>query len=244
MVKKYLVFIILALCVHTLYAQEQEFQRKIELTTFVPKGQWIMGSSVSFSEYNQKNYQFLIVDGLNSDGYTFKVTPMLFYAFKDNLAAGAKFSYKRTLFKLDEATINIDEDNQFDINNLYQLKHTYGGMAVLRNYISLGSSRRFGLYCDMQIEIAGSQSKVISGSGESLTGTYATSTDFNLGVAPGMVAFINNFTAVEVSVGVLGFNFSRTRQVTDQVYVGERSLNTANFRINIFSIGMGITFYL
>ena len=94
MVKKYLVFIILALCVHNLYAQEQEFQRKIELTTFVPKGQWIMGSSVSFSEYNQKNYQFLIVDGLNSDGYTFKVTPMLFYAFKDNLAAGAKFAYK------------------------------------------------------------------------------------------------------------------------------------------------------
>ena len=59
-----------------------------------------------------------------------------------------------------------------------------------------------------------------------------------------MVAFINNYTAVEVSVGVMGFNFSRTRQVTDQVYVGERSMSSANFRINIFSIGMGITFYL
>ena len=148
------------------------------------------------------------------------------------------------LMKRDVIKINVEEDNQFDINDLYQLKHTYGGMVVLRNYISLGNSRRFGLYCDMQLEIAGSQSKMVSGSGESVTGTYATSTDFNIGVAPGMVAFINNYTAVEVSVGVMGFNFSRTRQVTDQVYVGERSMSSANFRINIFSIGMGITFYL
>ena len=124
MVKKYLLIITLALCIQTLYAQEQDFQRKIELTTFVPKGQWIMGSTVSFSEYNQKNYQFLIIDGLNSDGYTFKVTPMLFYAFKDNLAAGAKFSYKRTLMKIDGVTINVDEENQFDVNDLYQLKRS------------------------------------------------------------------------------------------------------------------------
>ena len=244
MVKKYLLIITLALCIQTLYAQEQDFQRKIELTTFVPKGQWIMGSTVSFSEYNQKNYQFLIIDGLNSDGYTFKVTPMLFYAFKDNLAAGAKFSYKRTLMKIDGVTINVDEENQFDVNDLYQLKHTYGGMAVLRNYISIGRSRRFGLYCDIQLEYAGSQSKMISGSGESLTGTFATTKEFNIGAAPGLVAFINNYTAVEVSVGVLGFDFSKTRQVTNQVYVGETSKSSANFRINIFTIGMGITFYL
>ena len=219
MVKKYLLIITLALCIQTLYAQEQDFQRKIELTTFVPKGQWIMGSTVSFSEYNQKNYQFLIIDGLNSDGYTFKVTPMLFYAFKDNLAAGAKFSYKRTLMKIDGVTINVDEENQFDVNDLYQLKHTYGGMAVLRNYISIGRSRRFGLYCDIQLEYAGSQSKMISGSGESLTGTFATTKEFNIGAAPGLGAVINNYTAVEVSVCVLGFDFSKTRQVTNQVYV-------------------------
>ena len=59
-----------------------------------------------------------------------------------------------------------------------------------------------------------------------------------------MVAFINNYTAVEVSVGVLGFDFSKTRQTTNQVYVGERSLNSAKFRINLFAIGLGIAFYL
>ncbi len=226
------------------HVQAQEFKRKIELTTFVPKGQWILGSSVSFSEHNEKNYQFLIVDNINSDGYTFKVTPMLMYAFRDNLAGGVKANYKRSLIKLQKVTINVDEDNSFDLDDAYRLSHSFGGMAVLRNYISLGSSRRFGLYCDIQVEYAGGQSKLVTGNNESVTGTYATNKDFNIGVAPGMVAFINNYTAVEVSVGVLGFNFSKTRQVTDQVYIGERSLNTANFRINIFSIGLGLSFYL
>lgn len=222
----------------------QEFKRNIELKTFVPKGQWIVGSSVSYSEHNEQNYQFLIIDGLNSDGYTFKISPMACYTFKDNMAIGGSVNYSRTLSKMNGVTINIDEENQFDLDNLYELSHTYTAMAILRNYISLGNSKRFGLYCDFQLEMGGGQSKVITGTGVDITGTYATTTNFSVGLAPGMVAFINNYTAVEVSVGVLGFDFSKTRQVTDQVYVGERSLNSASFRINIFSIGLGISFYL
>ena len=222
--------------------QAQDFKRAIELKTFVPKGQWIVGNSISYSEHNESNYNFLIIEGINSDGYTFKVSPMLCYAFKDNLAAGGRFSYGRTLTKLSGVSINVDEDNQFNLDDMYQLKHSYAAMAMMRSYISLGNSKRFGLYCDIQMQMGGSQSKVVNGSGEDVTGTFATS--INIGVAPGMVAFINNYTAVEVSVGVLGFDFSKIRQTTNQVYVGERSLNSANFRINLFSIGLGIAFYL
>lgn len=68
--------------------------------------------------------------------------------------------------------------------------------------------------------------------------------DAQIGMSPGLIAFINNFTAVEVSVGVLGFNYSKVRQVTDQVQFGERNSSSANFRINLFSIGLGIAFYL
>lgn len=220
------------------------FKRKIETRTFVPKGQWIVGSSVSYSEHNEQNYNFLIVEGINSDGYTFKVSPMLCYAFKDNLALGGRFTYGRSLTKLSNVTINVDEENQFDLDDLYQLKHSYSAMAMLRNYINLGNSKRFGLYCDIQLEMGGSQSKAVTGSGEDVTGTYATSREVNIGVAPGLVAFINNYTAVEVSVGVLGFNFGKTKQTTNQVYVGETSLSSANFRINLLSIGLGISFYL
>ena len=224
--------------------QAQEFKRNIEPRTFVPKGQWIVGSSVSYSEHNEQNYQFLIVDGFNSDGYTFKVSPMFCYALKDNLAAGGRFSYGRTLTKLDGVTLNLDDDTNFDVNDLYQLKHSYSAAAVLRNYIPLGNSKRFALYSETFFEVGGSQSKVANGRGENLTGTYSKSIDVSFGVTPGLVAFINNYTAVEVSVGVLGVDFAKKRQVTNQVEVSQQHSTSANFRINLFSIGLGIAFYL
>ena len=225
-------------------SQAQEFKRNIESHTFVPKGQWVVGSSVSYSEHNEQNYQFLVIDGFNSDGYTFKISPMFCYAFRDNVAAGGRFSYGRTLTKLDGVTLNLDESTQFDVNDMYQLKHSYSAMGVLRNYINLGTSKRFGLFAETRLEIGGSQSKVVTKDGTSLTGTYTKTTDFGIGVAPGIVAFINNYTAVEVSIGVLGLDFSKVKQTTDQVYIGERSSSSANFKINLFSIGLGIAFYL
>lgn len=239
--KKFLIYLLLIV---GMTAQAQEFKRNIEAHTFVPKGQWIVGSSVSYSEHNEQNYQFLVIDGFNSDGYTFKVSPMFCYAFKDNVAAGGRFSYGRTLTKLDGVTLNLDEDTKFDVNDMYQLKHTYSAIGILRNYINIGTSKRFALFAETRLEVGGSQSKVITKDNTSLSGTYSKTTDFGLGVAPGIVAFINNFTAVEVSVGVLGLDFSKVKQTTDQVYVGERSLSAANFKINLFSIGLGIAFYL
>jgi hypothetical protein len=92
--------------------------------------------------------------------------------------------------------------------------------------------------------LGGSVSKVVNGKGDDLTGVYQTSLDASVGLSPGLVAFINNYTAVEVSIGVLGLNVSRTHQVTDRIYESNRSSMSANFKINLFSIGLGIAFYL
>ena len=223
--------------------------RKVVKRNFRPKslfrkGQWIAGSAVSYSEHTENNYDFLVVEKINSDGYSFKLSPMFAYALKDNMALGGRFKYGRTLVRMDETQLNLDDETSFDINNIYQLKHSYSAMAIFRNYIPLGDSKRFAVFSETQLEVGGSQSKVSNGKGEALTGTYSKSTDLGFGVSPGMVAFINNYTAVEVSIGVLGVNLSKTRQVTNQVETGEQSSTSANFKINIFSIGLGIAFYL
>ena len=220
--RKLLCIICLACIAFGGYAQGG--QKKLPPKVFVPKGQWIAGSSVSYSEHTE--------------------SPMFAYALKDNMALGGRFKYGRTLVRMDETQLNLDDETSFDINNIYQLKHSYSAMAIFRNYIPLGDSKRFAVFSETQLEVGGSQSKVSNGKGEALTGTYSKSTDLGFGVSPGMVAFINNYTAVEVSIGVLGVNLSKTRQVTNQVETGEQSSTSANFKINIFSIGLGIAFYL
>lgn len=241
---KIMMLVLVGIMVELLQAQAQEFKRNIEMKTFIPKGQWIVGSSVSYSQYSNDNYQFLVIENLSGEGYSFKVSPVLCYAFKDNLAAGGRFMYSRNYTKLDNIGLHIDEDLNLDISNLYELKHSYSGIAVLRNYINLGTSKRFALYNEVQLELGGSTSRILNGKGDNLTGVYQTSFDASIGLSPGMVAFINNYTAVEVSIGVLGFNVSKTHQVTDQIYKSNRSSTSANFNINLFSIGLGIAFYL
>lgn len=225
-------------------ARAEDFNRGIELYTFVPKGEWIVGSSVSYSEFNGKNYKFLVIDGFDSDGYTFKVSPVVAYALRDNFALGARFSYARGLSKVDHLSLSLDEDTSFSLDDIYSLRHSYSGIAIMRNYISLGTSQRFALYNELQLKLGGSQAKLINGRGENLVGTYESTRDIGIGLSPGLVAFVNNYTAVELSVGVLGFEYSKTKQKTNQVYVGERSSGSASFRINIFTISLGIAFYL
>ncbi len=221
-----------------------EFKRGLERISFIPKGQWITGVSVGFSQSDQGNYQFLIVENLTGDSYSFKVSPMVMYCFKDNLAAGGKMTYSRTRTRLDQADFVLGEDTDFSLENLYNISHSYSVMAAFRNYISLGHSRRFGFFNEVQLQVGGSQSKITNGSGDDFTGTFETSWDFNVGLAPGMVMFLNNYSAIEVNVGLLGFSYSHTTSKTDRIYRAERDSKSANFRVNLFSITFGVAFYL
>jgi len=45
-------------------------------------------------------------------------------------------------------------------------------------------------------------------------------------------------------VGVMGISFTDVRQVHNQVSVGRRRSSNMNFKVNIFSIGVGAAFYL
>lgn len=223
---------------------QKQWSRDIEQSVFVPKGQWITGVSVSYTVSDQDHYQFLIFENINGDTYTFKVSPMLMYAFKDNLAAGGRIAYTRSRTKLDGASVVLGSDTNYDVDNLYTISQDWYGTAAFRNYINLGTSTRFGLFNECQIQVGGGQSKITNGSGNDLTGTYQKNVSLNIGLSPGLVMFLNNYSAIEVNVGVLGFNYSHSKATTDQIYVADVKTKTANFKINLFSITFGATFYL
>lgn len=221
-----------------------EFERKLESVTFVPKGQWIAGVSVSYSMSDNNKFQFFVLENLNGDTYSVKVSPKVLYAFKNDMAIGAKFSYDRSLTKLRNADIVFGEDAEFGVNHLYSLSHNYSGTLLFRNYFSLGRSKRFGFFSEIQAEFGGGQSKITRGSGEALTGSYEQNFHCNIGLVPGLVCFLSNYSAIEVNIGVLGFSYTDTKSISDQIYVSRRKSKSANFRINLLSITFGATFYL
>ena len=227
----------------TLTPNQQRRQRGItSLTTeLVPKGQWIFGGTASYSTHSNDNYKLLIIEGINSNGYTVKVSPMIAYSPKKNMAVGVRFAYGRSLFSLDGASVSVAGAG-LNVEYFHALKHSYEAMALWRQYIPLGESKRFALFTEMQFCLGGSQAKFAEGS--PIRGTYQQGYNVSVGLNPGIVAFATNNIALELNIGVLGLNYSNIRQVHNQVSTSERSGSSINFKVNILSIGVGAAFYL
>ena len=113
---------------------------------------------------------------------------------------------------------------------------------IWRQYIPLGRNKRFALFNEMQLSGGGTQARFAKDS--PVKGTYQTGYTFSLGISPGIIAFATNNMAVEVNVGMMGIGYSRVRQVHNQVTTGTRHQSAMNFKVNLLSIGLGISFYL
>lgn len=212
---------------------------------FVPKGQWILGANASYSTHDNDSYSFAIIEGIQSDGYTFKVSPLLSYAIRNNMAIGIRGVYSRTNLMIDRADVVIGDDatgTQIGVSDYQSIKHTYSVVFSWRQYIPLGQNKRFALFNEMQFGAGGIQSKFAAG--QPVKGTYESGYTLSLGVAPGLVAFATNNVAIEVNVGVMGISYSDVEQVHNQVSVGHRKTSNMNFKVNIFSIGVGVACYL
>lgn len=224
----------------------QRYDRGFDLksSTFIEKGTWMVGGQVSYSAHSNDNYRFLIIEDINSDGYRFSVSPLVCYAIKDNMSLGVRFAYGRNKLMVDTAKIGID-DIEIDIRDYYSLSHDFTGMVVYRNYIPIGNSKRFALFNETQLAVGVGEAKLINGrNANSVVGTYEESLSLRLGLNPGLIAFVNDHLAVEVNVGMLGLQYNSIDQVHNQVYKGSREATQINFKVNVFSIGFGLAYYL
>lgn len=246
MMKKIIVLFLMIGCLPvSLFSKENKYDRGIVMKTFIPKGQWMVGASFSYSEHVDDNFQFLsVLQDISSDGYTFKVTPVVSYFIANNISIGGRFAVSRTLTKLDNINLSLGDDLSFEIQDYEDISNTYSGAIFLRTYLNLGDSKRFGLYNEARVMYGYSQSKSTTGKGIDLTGLHQLKHNLNIGIAPGLTCFINDFTAVEASVNVAGLNFNWYDQKEDQVYKGKRTSSSASFKINLLSIDLGIVFYL
>ena len=221
----------------------ERIDRDVQKAVFIPKGTWMVGGSVSYSEHDESNLNFLIIKDVEGKGYNFSVSPYLGYFFRDNIAAGFRFTYNRDYLDLGNMDINLG-DITIAFDDLYYLEHKYEATGFLRTYIPIGRSKIFGLFNEARITYGYGKGKNSTGSGTTYDGTFQTVQNLQIGFAPGLAAFITNWSAVEVSVGVMGFDFKWIDQQSNQIEEGSMRTSSGNFKINLFSINIGMTFYI
>ncbi len=241
--KRFLILMIVGFSCMTNIHARKTYDREIKSTLFIPKGSWNSGITVSYGELDAKNYKLLILDDVKGEGYTFKISPHASYFFRNDLAVGLRADYKRSYIDLGSINLDLGDDLSFDIKDYSYLSHGVNTSLYLRSYTSLGKSKVFAFFAEGALTYGYSQGKTISGSGDDMTGTFQTRNHFQIGVTPGLTAFVTNNIAVEVSVDVLGLDFQWINQKTNQVETGSFRTSAANFNINLFSINLGICSY-
>lgn len=221
----------------------KRIDRDVQSQVFIPKGTWMAGGTVSYSEHDESNLNFLVIKDVAGKGYDFNVSPYVGYFFRDNIAAGFRFAYNRDYLDLGNLDMDLG-DLTLSFKDLYYLEHKYEASGFLRTYMPIGRSKVFGLFNEARITYGYGRGKNSTGSGADYDGSFQTVQNLQIGFAPGLAAFISDWSAVEVSVGVMGFNFKWIDQETNRVEEGSQRVSSGNFKINLFSINIGMTFYL
>ena len=231
----------------------QEFDRGITMSTatFIPKGTFGTGFTFSYNTIdlgqaeNDPGYSLLsLVTGIKGDMYSFGIAPNVSYFLLDNLAVGIRFSYDRSNLDLGNIGLSLGDMLSLNISDYHYLSHAFGGALTCRYYMPFGDSKRFAMFAEGRLTGGYGQSVMYRADQGDKFGTYQTSGKFSIDVVPGLTAFVTNNVALEVSIGVLGLNYQRVKQVTNQVGTSVLQKSGANFKLNLFSVGMGISVYL
>lgn len=233
----------------------QRVERGAMKTVFIPKGMWMTGATVNFRSWDNENQNLLVLKDLNMDGHTFGISPAIGYFVGNNIALGVRYNYSRNYFYLGNLDINLGEDFNISLDDLYYLEHKHSGSFFVRTYMSLFGSKLMGFFSEVRATYSHASGKNSTGRRDddldvnTLDGTYEKVNTVQLGFTPGVCCFITNYAAVEASIGVLGvdYKWSKYKNLhpgsTEYEYGKSRS-GGANFRFNLFSINIGMTFYL
>lgn len=220
--------------------------------TFIPKGQWMLGGTINFQEWDNNDTDFLVLKNMNLEGHTFSISPAFGYFVAKNTAIGLRYNYNRNYFFLGDFDLNLGEDLNISLKDLYYHQHKHEGCFFVRTYMPLFGSKTFGFFSEVRATYAQSIGKNSTGdpSKSNFDGVYEKSQSIGLGFTPGLCVFATNFAAVECSVGMLGVNYRWTDQkhyednADEPVYQKRSQSGGANFKFNMFSINIGMTLYL
>ena len=221
---------------------------KKESNTFVPKGFASTGLSISYNTYKAGNgdygYDFFsIINDVQGNCTTFDISPSFSYFFARNTSAGFRVGYSSTSYDLDKASLYLDDDSDFDLSNHHLRSNRYSAGITLRNYVPLFGSRIFALFNEGLLAGSFGQSKSYEIGDNGKNGTFADNCSLSLGLNSGLCTFVADNFAFEVSIDVLGLEYSYSKQTENQEYVSNFSHFGASYKVKLATIKFSLAYF-
>ena len=228
--------------------KEQKVKKNLEKSKF-RKGDKFVGLNLSFGGKEAEN-DFLIanIDLPEVEKKTLSASFVMGYFLNPQTSVGIRGRYNYS--KGDQTLVadflgvafNADEYKTQTLTSGFE---THG---FIRNYVALGSEKKFYLFNETSIYYAykGSYSRAISDPGktnERIRKIRSDNYTVGLGISPGITYFSSPRTAIEFQLGTSRCEFTKKKHLTDDKTRGES--NAASFRdgLSFLRVPYGFSYY-
>ncbi|BDD08625.1 hypothetical protein FUAX_10570 [Fulvitalea axinellae] len=217
-------------------SQAQNALAEEDWLTRYERGTFLVGFTFGLSERNSRDVEFfdLDIDEAKNTGFNVRLTGG--YFLKRDLALGLNLEYE-------ENKSRADYDASSDYVRTRGRGRSYMIDAYMRNYIPLSDDRRWALFNETHIAIGFGADEMLKQEGNTLTQKYNKYSVLEVGMNPGVVAFIKRGVAFEASVGLLGLRSKFNNTKENGVDKGEFNTTNIDLKINILRVNLGIFYY-
>jgi hypothetical protein len=208
---------------------------------FIPKGKWALGLTASYGELTTEDTQLLgVLKDLDFSGKIYSINPTISYFVRHNQSIGLKLTYSRGVADLASLSLDFDDDLNFSIKDVSYYTESFAMGTFYRNYVGLGSQRRFGVFNEISLMFQTGSSRFKRLFNEEPRDTRTTISQGSLNFSPGVAVFLQQNAAFNVSFGAFGMKLRHEKQTTNGTEEGSRTTSGANFKFNIFNINFGL----
>lgn len=227
----------------------QRVDRNVGDNKFVYKGEFMLGLTASYGKVSSENSDImLLLNGIDVGLRSTTVRPFFAYAYRDNLAVGARFGYEYINGNLANIDVNLgliaEGMENMSIGDLGLINESFSYSIFHRNYLGLDRRGIVGVILETELLVKNGTSQFMSG-GEDVSASLSRNFAAQLNVNPGIGVYVFPQVCVTATVGIGGLRYNNIRQFNDMgEIVGRRDHSSLDFKVNITNIQIGIVAHL
>jgi hypothetical protein len=227
----------------------KRIDRNIGVNNFVYKGEVMLGLTASYGNLNSNDSDImLLLDNINLGLKSATVKPFFAYAYRDNMAVGARFGYEHISGQVGNFDVNLgliaDMEN-IGIADMGLRNENFSWSIFHRNYIGLDRRGTVGVIMEAELLCKTGNTSMWSGVGDQRTLSNSRNFAARLNFNPGLAIYVMPQACVTVTVGVGGLYYNNIRQF-DALgnETGRRDRSGLSFKLNLADIQVGIVAHL
>lgn len=200
------------------------------------KGTGFAGLSMTLKNKDSENANSILPSILDIKQSRYKINTFGGYFIKDLFVIGGKWEYDYT-----KNEYSFTDSSRLSSRTIKQY-NTIGFLT--RNYLPIDKSGRFSLFIEAGLDFGYGKEVKQDRYENDIDRTISHNYVLEVGVTPGIMAFINKGVAIEASVNVLGLSSKWGKyDLNNGEQTGHKSSTDLDFTVDLLSLFLGVTFY-